>query len=124
MTKAGIPSLIALLIHGVGFFIYLLLLYGGVLPPTILKGCVYILMAAILLFLVIDEWHGISDTKQWQFNIINKFTFIINFIWAAVTVTEIFDAVFLMVFYAAAIFITSVFILTSGLQHGLFNDEC
>jgi hypothetical protein len=122
MTKAGVPSAIALLIHSVGFFVYLLLLYSGILSPTYLKASVYVLMACILLFLVIDEWNGVQDHKQWQFNTVNKITFVFNFVCAAFTILNICDAVILMILYALAILLATFTILHAGLKHGYFND--
>jgi hypothetical protein len=116
-------NLIAAILHAVGFSFYLFMLYYSGYPPTYVKGCVYLFMSLIWIYLIIDEWDGVRDFKQLQFNTVNKCIFICNFTLSAFTIFNLCDGVYLMFIYLFAVALTSLFILNSGLQHDYFKDE-
>jgi hypothetical protein len=121
-SAKGLANLIAVIIHAVGFAVYLYMLYYSHYIDVYIKGCMYLGMALMHLYLVIDEWGGLTSYKQLQFNTINKCIFIVNFGLIAGTIFNLCDGVYYMFIYLFLVALTSIFIMHSGLQNEYFKD--
>ena len=103
-----------LLLHSVCFNFYLFELLYGDLNPVLLKGYLYGFMSLITVYLALS--------KDSHFNLINKLTFAFNFALFFLTLLGLFNnSLFYMLLYNGSIIVLTIFVLTSGLQHGYFN---
>lgn len=121
--RTALINLITIVIHALGFMIYLFELYYGTYPVVYVKAYMYLLMAVIHLFLWYDErGRNISHVKK-QLNSINKLIFVVNFCLISTTILNIFDGVITMLIYSMSILAISIIILTSGFKHGYFKNN-
>lgn len=120
--KNGVVNLIALITHASFIALYLILLYNTEIPQLYLKGTLYLFMATMHVYLVGDEWSGVSTFKQWQYNTINKLLFVFNFTLIAATIFDICDGVIMMIWFCVWLAITYTFFLYSGIRRGYFKQ--
>jgi hypothetical protein len=113
-----------LTLHALGFLIYLLGFFYLGWNSALARSWLFVLMALVMLYLVIDEWNGKGPKTELRFNTLNKMFFVLNFVTFFIILQGWFDtSVDYMILYTIGVVITSIFILCSGLRNKLFKNE-
>lgn len=116
LTLGSLKDMAALLIHAVGFNLYLWAVLYTDYNMVIIKGCLYLFLSVIILYIAFNE--------RSQFNFINMLTLVINFALIFTVLIGLFNnGAWYMVLYNSTIIVVSTMILLSGLQHGYFKQQ-
>lgn len=113
---------IALIAYTALFALYLHRLTGGTIIGVDAKRMYYVFTSAFLLWLIIDEVTGYQTDVNMQFNWVNKFSLLGNFIIISLTLNAIILSPLVWFYsYNGLIFAATIPILISGGRHGYFD---
>lgn len=105
----------ALLVHAVGFNLYLWAVLYTDYNMIIIKGCLYLFMSLIILYL--------AFSRNSQFNLINMLTLVVNFALIFTVLCSVFESgILYMLIYNGAIIVVSAMVLLSGLRYDYFKN--